>query len=793
MVNNTASDPIVVPPSEAYLVPSVYDRDGNDGPWSTFSIHVGTPPQPTRVLVSTTVGETWVISDNQTQGGCLSGDPPTCPQSRGGLINVNASSTWQDQGIFALGVQLNLPDYINNYDNGNYGLESLGLGLPGSGGVILDNQVVAALATKDFYLGNLGVTSRPTNFTGFNDPKTSFLSSLQQQGHIPSLTFGYSAGNQYRLKKVLGSLTLGGYDQSRFTPNGVSFQFATDISRDLVVGLQSITYNDAESTDRVLLSESILTFVDATVPHIWLPKDACKAFEKAFNLQYNTTVDRYLVNDTLHDRLKTQNPSVSFILGNDINGGATVNITLPYAAFDLQVGPPIVNSTQRYFPLRQADNDTQYTLGRTFLQESYLIVDYERSNFSISQSLFESNAPQRIIAIPSTNNTAPGVTRIQQSSSFPIGAIIGIVVASVVLALAGIAAFLGIRRRRQRKRWEEHEKRKAEEFDPMAKPEMDGSGKPTVGELYAEGKLGTEMDSKGMNEMEGSRGGFYNNAKKAAEMEGTKGGHEMHAGDVTSPVEMWAGPDGLVEMPSPHPGDSGRPSPASRIPSSSKSERPSPASASDSNRRSTRALSWSRRDRPLPSLPRNQSDISSPTDEPPGERGSDADLWGSRHSSRPTGPPRAITPQDFSSPSSRGRENAQRDDDLTRQHESSSRTQNATHLSVCSPTSESSQDRWNNRFGSKLREVSPSAEAGISSPRSQSKNRERRLTPTPLASPQQEEVNSPSIESPRPGVLANSRYNSRLSRVSGPGPSSSVSSPSTHGRGSQVELPGGFF
>ena len=144
------------------------------------------------------MGETWVISNNNTQGGCLSGDPSSCPQSRGGLVNVNASSTWQDQGIYGLGVEVNLPDYINNYDNGNYALESLGLGLPGSGGVTLDGQVVAALATKDFYLGYLGVTSRPTNFTTFDNPHTSFLSSLKERGHIPSLTFGYSAGNQYR-------------------------------------------------------------------------------------------------------------------------------------------------------------------------------------------------------------------------------------------------------------------------------------------------------------------------------------------------------------------------------------------------------------------------------------------------------------------------------------------------------------------------------------------------------------------------------------------------------------------
>lgn len=176
-------------------------------------------------------------------------------------------------------------------------------------------------------------------------------------------------------RKVQGTLTLGGYDTSRLIPNDIDFKFAPDISRDLVVGLQSITFSDSKTTDRRLLSEGILTFIDSTVPHIWLPQDACTLFEDAFGITYNDTVDRYLVNDTLHEKLQSQNASVTFVLGNNINGGTTVNITLPYAAFDLQafdlqVNGSTVNGTENYFPLRRAANETQYTLGRTFLQEA---------------------------------------------------------------------------------------------------------------------------------------------------------------------------------------------------------------------------------------------------------------------------------------------------------------------------------------------------------------------------------------------------------------------------------------
>ena len=148
-------------------------------------------------------------------------DPSTCSQSRGYLVNVNTSTTWQDQGIFELGLELNLPDYDGPYENGDYGLDTLGFGLTASDGVSLDGMVVAAIATKSFYLGNLGVTSRPTNLSSFNDPRTSFLSSLRQQNKIPSLSFGYSAGAQYRMKTCIVGfyllfLTVPRFEKSRW-------------------------------------------------------------------------------------------------------------------------------------------------------------------------------------------------------------------------------------------------------------------------------------------------------------------------------------------------------------------------------------------------------------------------------------------------------------------------------------------------------------------------------------------------------------------------------------------------
>lgn len=172
------------------------------------------------------------------------------------------------------------------------------------------------------------------------------------------------------LKKVFGSLTLGGYDSSRLTPNDLSFPFAPDVSRDLVVGLQSITATDNAGVNTSLLPTGVLSFVDSTVPHIWLPIEACQAFERTLGLTYDDQMNLYLLNDTLHESLLASNYSFTFKLGNTKEGGKTVDIVLPYASFDLTLTPPLTLNKTKYFPVKRGANDTQFTLGRTFLQEA---------------------------------------------------------------------------------------------------------------------------------------------------------------------------------------------------------------------------------------------------------------------------------------------------------------------------------------------------------------------------------------------------------------------------------------
>ena len=110
-------------------------------------------------------------------------------------FDKNISITWKDKGIFQLGAERNLN--FTEFDNGIYGNDTLTLGYAGSGGLSLDGQVIAGIATKRFYLGYLGLTPRPVNFSE-TESSSSYLSNLKKQSRIPSLSFGYSAGAHYR-------------------------------------------------------------------------------------------------------------------------------------------------------------------------------------------------------------------------------------------------------------------------------------------------------------------------------------------------------------------------------------------------------------------------------------------------------------------------------------------------------------------------------------------------------------------------------------------------------------------
>ena len=108
---------------------------------------------------------------------------------------MNTSTTWKPNGFWQLGNERNLGIYAN----GLFGNDTIGLGIQGSGGPTLSDQILATIGTEQFYLGMFAVNPKRTNYTGIaEEGQASYMTCLQEQNLIPSLSFGYTAGAPYR-------------------------------------------------------------------------------------------------------------------------------------------------------------------------------------------------------------------------------------------------------------------------------------------------------------------------------------------------------------------------------------------------------------------------------------------------------------------------------------------------------------------------------------------------------------------------------------------------------------------
>lgn len=401
-------------------------------------MQVGTPPQKFDVLLGTKVQNLWVpIADD-----CARFNSTTCGSSRGVLpfqqrlspgFQSNASTTWEAIGLYELGIGRNLGITGNGFN----GFETIGVE-----NVELTHAPVIAYAAPGFWVGQLGLLPTTLNFSDtISSP--SFLRSLLNEEHVPSLSYGYQAGAVYRNAKVPASLVIGGYDSSRASSPPLTVPVGSDFA--LTLGMQDIlATNTLQGTLSLVDSERILAPIDSSVSELWLPRSVCDRFESAFGLQYHEASDRYVLTDAAHDRLRRLSPALSFTVGASAGvGGNTTIIRFPYSAFDLQASFPIFAEATNYFPIRRASNESQYAIGRVFLQEAYLGVDWEREEFNVSQAIYANPMPApKIITIPSMPSHRPSDNTQNKSKGLSGEAIAGIAI-GCVLAVGLVLGFLG--------------------------------------------------------------------------------------------------------------------------------------------------------------------------------------------------------------------------------------------------------------------------------------------------------------------------------------------------------------
>ncbi|KAF3051201.1 hypothetical protein E8E11_003054 [Didymella keratinophila] len=209
-----------------------------------------------------------------------------------------------------------------------------------------------------------------------------------------------------RSPKAFGSLTLGGYDEDQFEPNAFTLPLDPDDSRPTSLKLQQITAGHTTNGSYVVLQEETYVNLDFTLPYLWLPESVCDRIADLFKLKFDNTTGLYLMDNDVHAETVAQNPSFT----------------------------------------RRAANATQYTLGRAFMQEAYMIVDFEHGNFSLHQAAFPASNAQNIVAIPAKDAQVR-----KEQNGLSKGSIAGIATGSVIFAAPLIIlTTLLVRRRRLR-------------------------------------------------------------------------------------------------------------------------------------------------------------------------------------------------------------------------------------------------------------------------------------------------------------------------------------------------------
>lgn len=397
-----------------------------------------------------------------------------CITARGGVFNPTASKKWTSWGEFFLGL-----DYLGYGGKGLYGLDSINSWSPVTNIAFgMSNALIATFNTTDYFTGLFGLGISQGRFKN-NIGESPLTQAVKTFGWIPSYSYGYTAGAHYR--NIPQSLTLGGYDSSRFEEHDNEFTI-TQLDKPPRVNIRSLNvYNknkpgDWSSSTNVLstYNDTFSAMIESTTPYLWLPESICDNFASALNLTYNETFQLYTITNDQYQDYSSSSDAYSFTFtlssidnhdnfGLPLNAPGVVNITVPIRAFvgslqypfqkeAIKYGQPAVP----YFMLRKAVNASDVIIGRSFLQEAYIRTKYDSAVFSVHQAAFpqdpDKNAKPVAIKQPS-NSPYPAPPPSEHSHGLTTAQMVGIavgVVAFCTILVAGLC-FWG-RRRKQKKR-----------------------------------------------------------------------------------------------------------------------------------------------------------------------------------------------------------------------------------------------------------------------------------------------------------------------------------------------------
>ena len=246
--------------------------------------------------------------------------------------------------------------------------------------------------------------------TDQNISSYAFPGALATNNTIPSNSFGLHYGSASL--GLAGSLTWGGFDQSRVLGDVGAFSLSDDGGQDnIIVQLLDIqirveqgdfpfsapsntSEDDAPTSYTGLLSLDSNSGTQPTNLHpmlsyMHMDPATCSAIVEHLPVTLQRFTNLYIWNtsDTSFTRIMQSSAHLDFVFENSSQGNLTIKV--PFQLLNLTLDAPIASPPIQYFPCQPfhaSDGSNHYFLGKSFLQAAFLGMNWEQRKFFLAQA-----------------------------------------------------------------------------------------------------------------------------------------------------------------------------------------------------------------------------------------------------------------------------------------------------------------------------------------------------------------------------------------------------------------------